>query len=184
MSTKSVSLVYNVTTSEVIPPSIRDIEIKERWIRDVQATVEADWKPKAIKVTYEVYDPEVENLRRFFNGTMVKYYAIQDQDMFEGEPSSALLKMYREDLLDELLGYDVRLVNRTVRRRKSTSDYKTIQKWLKFINMAQETVFDSAGYEFPDSKEFWELVKQHGYEQAERISIKRLQKTIKSKLNK
>ena len=131
-----------------------------------------------------MFDPEVERQRRFFNGTCVKYYAIQNMDMIEGEPNNDTIKKYREELLDELLGYDVSLVHRTVRRRKSTSDFKTVQAWNKFLGLLEENIFDNAGYEFPDSQEFWELVRQHGYEEAERISLERLQANLKAKLCK
>ncbi len=181
MKTPRISLFYSLTQTEITPPAVRELERKDRWLKDVQKTVEADYKPLLVKVTYEVFDPEVERQRRFFNGTVVKYYAIQNEDMLTGVPANDLLKKYREQILDELLGYDLHLVNRVVRRRKSTSDLKTVTGWNKLINLCQETLFDSAGYEFPDSKEFWELVKQHGYDQAERISIERLQTNLKRK---
>lgn len=181
MKTHRVALFYEVTQTEVKPPAVREMERKDRWIKEVQKTVEADWKPQYIKVTYEVHNPEIERQRRFFNGTCVKYYAIQNENMLIGTPDTETLKKYRETILDEMLGYDLALVNRTVRRRKSTSDFKSVQAWNKFLNTLEETIFDSAGYEFPDSKEFWELVKEHGYEQAERISIEKLQALMKHK---
>ena len=181
MKTNRLSLFYQVTQAEVTPPAVRELERKDRWIKDIQRTVEADYKPLLIKVTYEMFNPEIERQRRFFNGTCVKYYAIQNEDMTVGVPANDLLKKYREQILDEMLGYDLHLVNRVVRRRKSTSDFKTVSAWNKFLNLLQETLFDDAGYEFPDSKEFWELVKQHGYDEAERISLERLQATMKRK---
>ena len=184
MRTSRITLFYNITQTEVIPPAVRELERKDRWIKSVQATVEADYKPKIIKTTYELFDPETERQRRFFNGTCVKYYAIQNMDMTVGVPSNEVIKQYREELLDEVLGYDLALVHRTVRRRKSTSDFKTVQAWNKFLGLLEENIFDTAGYEFPDSKEFWDLVKQHGYEEAEQISIERLQTNIKAKLCK
>lgn len=145
----------------------------------------AEDKHKAIqvKVTYQLFDPEITNMTRFFNGTVIKYYAIQNEDMTSGEPDNDLLKKYREQVLDELLGYDLELVDRTVRRRKSTTDFRTVQQWNTFINRCQETLFDGAGYEFPDSDEFWKLAGQVGYEKAEGICLQRLQKLISSRLH-
>lgn len=181
MITKSVTIFYELTQQEVKPPAIRELERKERWVKELQKTVEADYKPIFVKVTYEIHNPEIERLRRFFNGTCIKYYTIQNEDMVEGVPSNELLKKYRIDILDQMLGYDVHLTNRIIRERKSTSDFKTVQAWSKFLNVLQETIFDSAGYEFPESKDFWELVKQHGYDEAERISITKLQEIMKRK---
>ena len=147
----------------------------------MQKSIEADWKPLVVKVLYEVFDPEVERQRRFFNGTCVKYYTIQNEHLTVGMPSNDLIKKYRETILDEMLGFELTLVGRTVRRRKSTSDFKSVQAWSKFLNTLEETLFDSAGFEFPDSEDFWKLVKEHGYEEAERISIERLQATMKTK---
>lgn len=160
---------------------MREMERKDRWIKDIQRSVEADWKPMLVKVTYELYNPEVEKQVRFFNGTCVKYYAIQNMDLTEGMPDSVTLKKYREEILDEMLGYDVHLINRTVHRRKSTTDFKSVEAWNEFLNTLQETLFDNAGYEFPDSKQFWELAEVHGYEEAERISIENLQKKLRLK---
>lgn len=174
-------LFYEATQSEVKPPAERELERKDRWVKEVQRGVEADYKPEYIKVTYELHNPEIERQRRFFNGTCVKYYAIQNENMLEGVPDSPTLKKYRETILDEMIGYDLHLVKKVVRRRKSTSDFQSVQAWNKFLNTLEETIFDSAGYEFPDSKDFWELVKEHGYEQAERISIERLQAKMKAK---
>ena len=181
MRTKSITLFYQVTQTEIIQPSITELERKDRWVKEVQKEVEADWKPLYIKTTYELHNPEIERQRRFFNGTCVKYYAIQNMDMHAGVPDNETIKKYREQLLDEMLGYDLVLVNRTVRRRKSTSDFKSVQAWNKFLNTLEETIFDNAGFEFPDSKEFWDLVKEHGYDQAERISIERLQTNLQRK---
>lgn len=181
MRTSKVSIFYQITQTQVIPPAIREMERKDRWIKEAQKTVEADYKPKYIKVSYEIHDPDIERQRKFFNGTCVKYYTIQNENMVTGLPSNDLLKKYRETMLDELLGYDLVLVGKTVRRRKSTSDFKSVQAWNKLLNLAEETLFDSAGFEFPDSEVFWELVKAHGYEQAERISIERLQTNLSKK---
>ena len=96
-------------------------------------------------------------------------------------PKSEVLKQYREEILDELLGYDKMLVTRTVRQRKSTTDFKTVQAWNKFIKLLEETLFEQAGYEFPESEEFWKLVKVHGYTEARKISLQQLQNIIKNR---
>jgi len=179
--TPLITLFYKLTQKEVIPPPIRDVERKNRWIKEIQKTVEADYKPIYIKVVYEIEDPEVVRQRRFFH-IAVKYYAIQNSDMFENLPSAKILKDYREQILDDLLGYSLPMVTRTTRRRRSTREFNTVQKWDEFLKTLEETSFASAGYEFPNSKVFWDLVKAHGYEEAEIISIKRLQENIKKKL--
>lgn len=178
MKTKSITLFYKVTQDEIFPPAIRELERKENWLKEIQKSVEADWKPQIIKVSYEMFDPEIANQMRFFNGTCVKYYAIQNENLTKGTPDPKLIKRYREEILDEMLGYDLHLVSKTVRRRKSTADFKTVQRWHTFLNTLQETIFDAAGFEFPDSKAFWELVDQHGYDEAERISVEQLQARI------
>lgn len=179
--TKKITLFYQLTPTTVVPPAIREVQRKDQWIRNLQQTIEADWKPLLVKLTYELFNPEVEKQIRFFNGTCVKYYAIQNMDMLVGVPDSKTLKIYREEILDEMLGYDLHLVHRTIRQRKSTTDFKSVEAWNKFLNLLQETLFDSAGYIFPDSKEFWELVEEHGHEEAERISIENLQRILKAK---
>jgi hypothetical protein len=182
MTTKKITLFYQVTQKEVTPPPILEIERKNRWVKDIQKTVEAEYKPKIIKTTYEEFNPEIENQWKFFNGTCVLYYAIQNMDCTGTSlPDNESLKMYRELLLDEVLGYDLKLVDRTIRKRKSTTDFRTVSRWNTFLKELQENVFDPAGYIFPDSKEFWELVKEVGYEQAKKISIEKLQSNLRSK---
>ena len=175
MRTHKIAIFYEVTQQAIKPPAIRELERKDRWIKEVQKSVEADWKPLYIKTTYEIHNPDIEKQRKFFNGTCVKYYAIQNENFTSGVLPNEVLKKYRETMLDELLGYDLELVGKTVRRRKSTSDFKSVQAWNKLLNLAEEVLFEPAGFEFPDSKEFWELAKQNGYEQAERIAIQTLQ---------
>lgn len=183
MTTK-ISLFYNITQKEVMPPEIREMERKERWIKEMQKTVEADYKPKIVKVTYELFDPEIDNQRRFFEGAVVEYYCIQNEDMLTGIPASDMIKRYRLDILDQVLGYDVHLHNRVVRERKSTTEYKTVAAWNKFLNLIEETVFEAAGFEFPDSKVFWDLVRQYGYDEAKRISVERLQTNLSKRYDK
>ena len=182
MAIKAIKLAASNSDSpfKIIPPPITDIETKDRWLKEVQMTSESDWKPVTIKVTYEIYNPEIENLRRFFH-VCVEWYAIQNGDMVDELPKSAVLKQYREEILDELLGYDKMLVTRTVRQRKSTTDFKTVQAWNKFIKLLEETLFEQAGYEFPESEEFWKLVKVHGYTEARKISLQQLQNIIKNR---
>lgn len=175
MRTKSLSLYYKLTQKEVTPPPLKELERKDAWVKELQKTVESDWKPLVMKVTYELYNPEIEEMRRFFNGPCVAYYAIQNSDITSGQVSPETLKQYREEILDEMLGYDVKTVNKIIRKRKSTSDFKTVQAWHTFLKELEENLFDSAGYEFPDSKAFWGMVKAYGYEAACRISRETLQ---------
>jgi uncharacterized protein (UPF0335 family) len=181
MKTKEISLIYKLTPTEVISPSEIDIQRKEEWIKQSQATVESEWQPKMIKVTYKLFDPAIEDQRRFFEGACVKFYAIQNMDLKEGEPSSGMLKEYREYILDEMLGYDHKAVTKIIRMRKSTSDFKDVQTWNNFLKTLEETLFESAGYRFPDSEHFWELVKKHGYYEADRIVLNELQTWLTKK---
>lgn len=158
-----------------------EVERKDKWISEAQKTVEADWKPLIVKVIYALFDPEIEDMRRFFEGAVKQYYCIQNEHMTEGYPSPKMLKMYRDTILDEMLGYDLQLVGKVTRRITSTKDFKGVQAWNNFLQTLQETMFDSAGFEFPDSEVFWSDVKNFGYEQAKKVSIERLQKTIKQK---
>ena len=178
MKTKSITLFYKVTPTQVISPSAFDLEKKEQWIKQMQATIPSEWEAEIVKVTYEMFNPHIQDLQRFFNGTVVMYYCIQNEDMIIGEPTSELLAQYREEILDELLGYDYKTVNKVIRKRKSTTELKSVQAWNNLIKLAQETLFENAGYEFPDSEAFWELVNKVGYDEAKRESRIRLQNNL------
>lgn len=182
MKTKSVTLFYKLTQKEIIPPPQKELARKDEWLKSVQNMVEADYEPLIIKVVYEMYNPEVIKQQRFFNGTCVKYYAIQNMDMIEGTPDSKTMERYREEMLDEMLGYDFKTVNKVLRKRKSTSDFKTVQAWNTFLQTLEETLFENAGFDFPNSKEFWELAERYGYDSAEEIVIKKLQDKIKKRI--
>lgn len=176
--TKRVVLMYTVTQSEVIPPPQKERDRLNKFYDQVKRSVKADYEAKYMKVTHEVINPEVENLRSFFH-TCVKYYAIQNEGLTEREPTTEEFQQYREEILDELLGYDYQTVNKVIRKRPSTSDYKDTQPWLTLLGEMEETIFAQAGYDFPDSKRFWELTKQYGYTKANDISIKQLQEKLK-----
>lgn len=175
MKTSKISLFYSLTQTEIIPPASIEIERKDQWIKAIQKTVEADFKPLIIKVVYELFNPEIENQRKFFEGAVIPYYAIQNSDLQEGLPDTETLRKYREEVLDETLGYDYRAVSKVIRKRKSTADFKSVQAWSNFLNIVEETIFESAGYEFPDSEHFWDLTKKHGYDEAKAIAIQQLQ---------
>lgn len=159
------------------------LERKEDWIKEIQKTIEADWKPKMIKVTYELFDPEIENMQKFFNGPVVEYYAIQSREELSAEVDPTLKKITRESILDEILGYEVQLVNKTVRRRKSTADFKNQQKWYDFLQTVKETLFEPNGYEFPNSEEYWNTAQKYSYDQAKTIAIEDLLKRVSAKLS-
>lgn len=180
--TKSITLAYKLTQTEIIPPSPKDVARKDEWIKTLQHEVEADYKPLIVKVRYEIFNPEIEQQRRFFEGACVEYYAIQNKDMVAGRPDPVMLKQYREEILDEMLGFDYKTVNKIIRTRESTADFKTVQAWHTFLQKLEETIFDSAGYEFPDSKKFWELAKAHGYDQARQIVIDQLQASMQKRV--
>lgn len=182
MRTRKISLFYNVTRTEIIPPPSPVLVRKDAWLKELQASVEADWAPRIVKLTYEIFNPEVEQQRKFFNGPVVEYYAIQNDNLTSGEMAPERKKRYREQILDELLGFDVHLVNRVVRRRKSTGDFRDTQVWHDFLEELREALFDPNGYEFPDSKAFWELAEKVGYDQAKDVATKQLQEKLKRKL--
>lgn len=182
MRTKEINLIYKVTQTSVIPPSHTELDRKERWIESIQKTVKSEWEYQLIKVKYAFHNPEVDDMLSFFNGTVVLYYAIQNEDMITGTPHSSVLKNYREKILDEMLGYDVRLAKLVQRKRASMTEFKEVQQLFTFINMVKEELFDPSGYEFPDSEEYWKLVEKHGHVEAKRISIELLQKSLKRKL--
>ena len=182
MKTSEIHIFYSLTQKEVIPPAERELARKDNWLKEIQKTIEADWKPLIVKVSYRLFNPEIEKQRRFFEGACVAYYAIQNSDLLTGTPDTETLRKYREELLDFCLGYDYHTVNRIIRKRPSTVDFKTVQKWNNFLQTLEETAFESAGYSFPDSEEFWNLTKKHGYDQAKRISIEQLQAKLSKKL--
>lgn len=181
--TRKITLYWSLTPKEIIPPSITDRVRKDTWIQEMQRTVQSEWKPKTIRVTYELHNPEIDRQMAFFNGPVVEYYAIQAGDYLDELPDTAVIKRYREEMLDSELGYDMELINRTVRRRESTGDFKEVQKWHDFLQAVQENQFDAQGYEFPDSKKFEAREKKYGYEKAKSMAIRELQIRIKRKLS-
>lgn len=182
MKTSRIVLFYNLTQTEIVPPASIELERKDAWIKEMQKMVEADWKPLIVKVVYEMFDPAIENQRKFFEGAVVPYYAIQNGDYTVEVPDSATLRQYREEILDEMLGYDYQTVNKIVRKRDSTADFKTVQKWNNFLTMLDETLFANSGYEFPSSEDFWEKVKKYGYDEAKAIAVEQLQARLKKKI--
>ncbi len=181
MRTKSITLAYSLTQTEIFPPPQKDLERKDAWLKEIQSTIEADWKPIVIKVVYTIHNPEVEKLRKFFH-TAVKYYAIQNMDLTDREETPHEFRQYREEILDEMLGYDYQTAHKVLRKRKSTSDFKEVQAWVNFLDTLKETLFEAAGYEFPVSEDFWERVKVVGYDKAQGEFIKALQKKMKGRV--
>lgn len=179
--TKKITLWYQATKQGLVPPSPSSMERKESWLKGILGSIEADWKPILIEVTYRLVNPEVEQQRKFFNGPVVEYFAIQNDNLLEGELAPERKKRYREEILDQVLGYDVQLIDRAVRRRKSTGDYTDTQQWHDFLEELRETIFEPNGFEMPDSEAFWELSKQVGYDQAKGISIQKLRERLKKK---
>jgi hypothetical protein len=178
MRTTKIALFYKITKTEVVAPLQKELARKDEWLQGIQRMVEADWKPLIVKVVYELFNPEIANQRRFFEGACVDYYAIQNSDVRKGEISASLHRQYREEILDEMLGYDYKTVNKVLRMRKSTTDFKDVQAWNTFLKTLEETLFESAGYEFPNSEHFWELAKVHGYDEARRIAREELQRRL------
>lgn len=177
MATKRITLYYALTKKKIIPPSPVEISRKDKWIHSLQARVESDWKPKRVKVTYEEYDPEIDNQRKFFEGPVVEYWLIQSGYDLEQRKDARTL------LLDNTLGYNVPLLNGgTTRERRSTKDFTMVQEWQIFLDTLKETEFEPNGYEFPDSNYFKELKALHGYEKAKGILISKLKEKVEKLL--
>jgi hypothetical protein len=177
MKTKRIALFYSLTQKDVFPPSQKELERKDEFIKTIQRSVESEYKPKMIKVTYEYYNPEVDEMRRFFH-TCVMYYVIQNLELKDRKPTTEEFNQYREEILDELRGFDYQTVNKVIRKRESTKDYKEAEQWHTLLKDLEETLFEDAGYTFPDSKWFWDMVKTDGYEKAQATAITRLQAKI------
>ena len=182
MKTKSMTLYYQVTKDKIEPASVESLERKNQWIREMQKEVPSEWDPIILKITYRISNREVERLRKFFNGPVVEYWIIQATELYDGRPDSQTKKRARETLLYQALGYEVELMDgKKERARKSTADFTDTQEWNDFLQTLQETEFEPNGYEFPDSKEFWELCEKHGYTKAHEISVTQLQKRLQKK---
>ncbi len=181
MATKKISLFYQLSDSEIFPPPPANIARKDEWIKYQQRTIAKAGETRIIRVTYEVFNPEIEQQQKFFNGPVVDYYAIQNSEIMTADVPDILRKQTRETILSDVLGYDVQLLTRTERRRKSTTDFRSTQQWHDFLETLRETVFEPSGYRFPDSEEFWILAKKHGYEQSKTIAIESLQKWMIAK---
>lgn len=183
MKTKKITLYYSLSSRKVLPPSSAEIERKDYWIKEVQSTVESDWKPKTIRVTYEVYDPEVDKMRKFLNGPVLEYWIIQSQEILVGDIEPRIRKLGRETLFDKVLGYDVETLSGKSRARKSTKDFTDTQQMHNFLEVLRETEFEPNGYEFPNSNDFWEMANVlRSYEKAKEESIKQLQSRLRAKL--
>lgn len=181
MKTKTITLYYKLTPKQIIAPQAESIVRKDEWIKEIQKTIPSAWESKIVKVKYELHNPEVDQQIKFFNGTVVDYFAIQSQDILSGDIPSITRKQAREQLLDSALGYDLKMLTKTTRRRKSTADFTNTQQWNDCLEALRELEFEPNGYEFPNSEKFWELAKEHGYDQAKEISIEQLRKRLISK---
>lgn len=182
MRTKKIVLWYQVLPEKgVVPPNAAAIARKDQWLKEISEKVHADKRPTLIELTYRMVNPDTERQNKFFNGPVVEYFAIQNDNQLTGEVASDRLKRYRESILDEVLGYDIELIDRKTRRRKSTADFSNTQAWNDFLEEVRETLFDPSGFEFPDSGAFWELTKEVGYDEARKSNIAKLQDRLKKK---
>lgn len=182
MKTKKITLYYNVTPSKIIPPSKGELDKKEYWLAEVQATVPSEWQSKTVRVTYELYDIDVDKMRKFLNGPVIEYWIIQSQEIHSGEISPSIKKKGRETLFDRALGYDVQMIDGKARRRRSTADFTQVQEMHDFLEMLRETEFEPNGYEFPDSEQFWKMAEAYGYDRAKGEAIKALQGRMTARL--
>ncbi len=183
MRTKKISLYYALSESETFPPTATAMARKEAWLKEIQRTIGGKaGETRTIKVTYELFNPEVERVRKFFEGAVVDYWIIQNNDMVSGEIPRIMHDQARETLLSNTLGYDVQLLDRKERRRKSTADFISTQHWHDFLETLRETEFEPNGFEFPDSKVFWEIAEKHGLDQAKRIATEQLRDRMKAKM--
>lgn len=181
MRTRKIILWYQVTRNGIVPPNAAAIARKDAWLREIEQGARAGSQPWLVELTYRMVNPDTERQQKFFNGPVVEYFAIQNDNLLEGSVPNERIKRYREQLLDEVLGYDIELIDRKVRRRKSTADFNDTQAWNDFLEELRETLFEPNGYEMPDSQAFWELSRQVGYEEAKRVSISKLQDRLRKK---
>lgn len=152
------------------------------WVKEVQRSISKVGVTRIIRLTYELFNPEVEQMRKFFNGPVVEYYAIQNEHLLKGPVPADMKERYRETILSELLGYEVQLIDRKEKRRKSSADFLSTQQWNDFLEKARETIFEPQGYEFPSSETFWGLAEKHGIGNAHRICREELQGRIRAKM--
>lgn len=184
MRTKKITLFYEIGKDGIRPPAPEKIALKDAWLKEIQMGIRSMWEPKTVRVIYQLYNPETGKLRKFFEGPVVEWYVIQATDMLEGRPARSLLDQYREDLLMDALGYDIKLLgNQTERRRESTTNFTDTQEWNDLLQLLKETHFDPNGYEMPDSDQFWKMADGLGYERAKEESIKQLQSRLQKKLS-
>lgn len=134
-------------------------------------------------MTYELHNPAVARQRRYFNGPVIDFYIIQNENLLEGKPTTEQRKLYRETILFDTLGYTVELKDRKIEQRKSTSTFTDVQKWHTYLEELRETHFEPNGYEMPDTEQFWALEKKHGMQTAADITIHSLQRKLKQKLS-
>lgn len=181
MRTKKISLFYKVSDSEIFAPDAQALRRKEAWVKETQRTISNVGEIRIIRVTYELFNPEVLQQQRFFNDSIIDYFAIQNGNILMGKVPKIIHDRYRETILSESLGYEVELVNGIERRRTSTKDFTNTQQWNDFFELLRETIFEPQGYEMPNSDEFWKIAEKYGYEKAKKISIDQLQKRIAAK---
>lgn len=181
MITKKIVLYYKITDTEIFHPDPLAIQKKEEWIKANQRTISKPGEIRTIRLTYELFNPEVEDQRKFFNGPVVEYFAIQSGEIMSGELSKDIRDRYRESILSQILGYEVLLIEGKERRRTSTSEFTDTQQWHDFLERLRETLFEPEGYEMPISEEFWKLSQKYGYDRAKKISIDKLRERIKAK---
>lgn len=183
MRTRKIKLYYQLTQKEIFPPPEASLARKDAWIKDIQRSIEADEKYKTIEVTYREVNQHIEQQRKFFNGPVVDYWTIQSQEILEGEVPRMMHDQARETLLSNVLGYNVQLLDRVERRRKSSADFTETQEWNDFLETLRETEFEQQGYEMPDSKAFWGMAQKYGYDQTRGMAIKELQRRLKNRLS-
>lgn len=176
MRTKKIVTFWKVTRKEITPPPQEAALRRNLWVEEIQKTAPKDGV--IIRRTEEIFNPEVVQMQRFFNGPVVIYWVIQSKDLLYGPVDKETIKQARETILSDQLGYTIQLLGRTERRRKSSSDFKSTQAWNDFLEMLRETEFEPNGYIFPNSEEFWELAQKFGYEEAKTISIEKLKKIL------
>lgn len=166
------------------PPSTSEIRRKNEWVEQLKNEIAGPGETRQIKLTYELFNPEVQKMQKYFNGPVVEYYIIQSKEMTEGRPGTTERKQYRELILYEMLGYQVDLPGgKKVEERKSTSTFTSVERWYTFLEELKETMFEPNGYEMPDSEQFWELEKEHGYDKTRDVAIEQLQRRLHKKLS-
>lgn len=164
---------YLVKKNSIVPINAR-LEVlthqdilkeKKEFIEKQQGKIQSDWDERFLIATYEIYDPESQDQEGFFESGVVHAYALNChcEDLIQKgfQPhyktfEDSELRLYREDLLEKVYGYDVTLPSgKVLRKRHSTSGNRgNVAKMHRMLEEVREIGFEADGYIFPDAEEY------------------------------